>query len=548
VSGRRCAPQGCAYDSAAVSADARILFVTSNGTGLGHLTRSMAIARRLPEGLEPLFVTFSAAAPAVAELGFPVEYVASYDRPGAGNDWTWTRRSRARLEAIVREAKPAVVVFDGTHPYERLLPALRASGATLVWCRRAMWRADADTAPLWRTHLFDAVLEPGEVAADADTGPTAARREEVHAVEPIVLLDRADLLARADAERELGLEPERVNALVQLGQGEGVRRANERCLRHLAGRPEIQVAALSSTLEVLDEVPEGVVRLEARYPISRYLAGFDLAVAASGYNAYHELLHLGVPSLFVPMPRQTDDQAARARYAHERGLGRACAGPDDPELESRLDELLDPAERARISERLERLGERNGAAQAAGWLADLAGAPAPATGRARPPGAADEARPEPGRRSRPLPARLRLGARRAWIFVASVPRTAARLARQIVRRPRVRTVVIALGLEGPELDRELHAALERIGVPPEQVLVITDRLDFATLLAAGVGFEHLPAATSRQADLAGAPTEAFLRQRIALIAAHRPRPHHVIPLGNVPPHLAETARAAKPIE
>ena len=34
----------------------RILFVSSNGTGLGHLTRSMAIARRL-EGMEPLFFT-----------------------------------------------------------------------------------------------------------------------------------------------------------------------------------------------------------------------------------------------------------------------------------------------------------------------------------------------------------------------------------------------------------------------------------------------------------------------------------------------------------
>jgi len=41
----------------------RILFTTSNGTGLGHLTRSMAIARRLEPAVEPLFLTLSAAAP-----------------------------------------------------------------------------------------------------------------------------------------------------------------------------------------------------------------------------------------------------------------------------------------------------------------------------------------------------------------------------------------------------------------------------------------------------------------------------------------------------
>ena len=37
----------------------RVLFVTSNGTGLGHLTRTMAIARRLDERFQPLILTLS---------------------------------------------------------------------------------------------------------------------------------------------------------------------------------------------------------------------------------------------------------------------------------------------------------------------------------------------------------------------------------------------------------------------------------------------------------------------------------------------------------
>ena len=73
-----------------------------------------------------------------------------------------------------------------------------------------------------------------------------------------------------------------------------------------------------SALAAADEVPEGVVALRATYPMSRYFAAFDGAVAAAGYNAYHELIALGVPSLFVPMPRDTDDQPARARYARAR--------------------------------------------------------------------------------------------------------------------------------------------------------------------------------------------------------------------------------------
>ncbi|MGH2954577.1 MAG: antifreeze protein, partial [Solirubrobacterales bacterium] len=227
----------------------RILFTTSNGTGLGHLTRSMAIARRLPDGIEPLFITLSAAAPVVRELGYPVEYIANYGTPGSGNDYRWSRRLRARLRAAIEEIDPTVIVFDGTHPYEALIGAFRDRTETrAVWCRRPLWKTGADRAPLARAGAFDAVLEPGELAESEDRGPTVALREGAHRVGPVVLLDRSELLPREQAERELGLEPGRTSVLVTLGQGAEVGEASERCLRHLAGREDVQVAALRSTI------------------------------------------------------------------------------------------------------------------------------------------------------------------------------------------------------------------------------------------------------------------------------------------------------------
>src|SRR5581483_11838102 len=174
------------------------------------------------------------------------------------------------------------------------------------------------------------------------------------------------------AERGLGLAPGRLNVLVQLGQGEGVAAAAERCLRHLAAVEGVQVAAPASTLAGLAEPPPGVVRLGARYPIGRYLAAFDAAIAAAGYNAFHELLELGPPALFVPMERQTDDQAARARFAAARGLALAAAGPDDPGLERLLGELLDAGRRQAIASALGAARGASGAAEAARWLAGLA--------------------------------------------------------------------------------------------------------------------------------------------------------------------------------
>ena len=114
----------------------RIMFVSSNGTGLGHLTRSMAIARRLDRDTESLFVTLSRAAPVVREMGFPVEYMASHGSPTAGSDLRWSRRLTARLRAAILEADPDLLVFDGILPYDPLLATMKRVPAT-VWCRRA---------------------------------------------------------------------------------------------------------------------------------------------------------------------------------------------------------------------------------------------------------------------------------------------------------------------------------------------------------------------------------------------------------------------------
>jgi UDP:flavonoid glycosyltransferase YjiC (YdhE family) len=75
----------------------RVLFVTSNGTGLGHLTRGMAIARRFGEGLEPVFLTLSAAAPVVDRMGFAVEYFPSHAAAAAEAPRRWDRRLRSRI-------------------------------------------------------------------------------------------------------------------------------------------------------------------------------------------------------------------------------------------------------------------------------------------------------------------------------------------------------------------------------------------------------------------------------------------------------------------
>jgi UDP:flavonoid glycosyltransferase YjiC (YdhE family) len=534
----------------------RILFVSSNGTGLGHLTRSMAIARRLGPEVESLFVTFSRAAPVVRDVGFPVEFIASHGSPAAGSDFRWSRRLAGRLGAVVAEVDPRVLVFDGVLPYDPLLAAMRPVPAT-VWCRRGLWRPGASTAPLTRADLFDAVLEPGDFGAAADRGPTSARRDEVYEVSPIVFLDDAEVLPRADAERELGLEPGTPTVLVQLGQGEEVAATTDRCLRALAARNDVQVAAASSAIAGLLDVPEGVVHLRSTYPMSRYYAAFDGAVAAAGYNAFHELIRFGVPALFVPMPRDTDDQAARARHAERMGIAVAVDAPGDERLEERLAELADPQRREAMRQRLRELRPANGAAEAAQWLEQMAtiGEPAGGGWGGASAGGDEKAEEQGLRRSakrRPMDGEGLLGTpaddssaagrvARAWVFVKTLPRTVTRLVRQTLTLPRPRTLILALGAGAQELERGITEALQE--VEPERALVVTDSLEIRDVWRLGVGLEHIPASGERQAELAGVDYPAFARRRLELILAHRPRPRRVIAVGDVPDELRQAALA-----
>jgi UDP-N-acetylglucosamine--N-acetylmuramyl-(pentapeptide) pyrophosphoryl-undecaprenol N-acetylglucosamine transferase len=448
-----------------------VLFVTSNGTGFGHLTRSIAVGKRLDEGLEPVIFTLSAAAPVVRRLGFRVEYLPSYRTPGAGSEWSWHRRLRDRLRALVGELKPGAVVFDGVHPYAAFLDVLYENPELpAVWSRRAMWQPGAGREFLAGEDAFDLVLEPGELAGDDDRGLTAERRDRALVVPPIVLLDDDDLLPREEAERELGLEPGRVNALVQVGAGsDAVDRTVARCLERLAAEPGVQAAALESSISRELTLPEGVARIRDTYPMARYLRAFDLTVSAAGYNNFHELLHLGVPALFVPMPRELDDQGARARWAQRGGAGLAVAGPDAPGLEECLSELLDPAKRERIRTRAAELGGANGAEQAARALSDLATQPAPVRSRRR----------RQGWRYRPL--------FYVWML-ARVP--AHHLFGFGYRAPRA--VCDARGVPAAELDEVLGELPGTLGERPERILVVTDAEDLGPVRRAGFAVEYLP--------------------------------------------------------
>ena len=195
-----------------------VLFVSSNGAGMGHLTRLMAMARRRAATVRPLFASMSQAVPVVGDEGFGWEYIPSRGDLGFGPR-RWNMLLERRMTALLRRERPDVVVFDGTFPYDGVLDAVRrVGGIRLVWSRRGMWRPGLGARQLGRADRFDLVIEPGELAAARDRGATAGLADAVR-VGPVTLLDAAEQVDRNEAARVLGVDPRRPTALLTLGAG-----------------------------------------------------------------------------------------------------------------------------------------------------------------------------------------------------------------------------------------------------------------------------------------------------------------------------------------
>lgn len=351
------------------------LMVPSNGVGLGHVSRLLAISRRLSGRIEPVFCSLAQVAPVIEGFGYRAEYIPSQGdtcaEPEAWDDWFGYQ-----LEEAMDLYGPSVVVFDGNIPSPGLMRAVLSRGGTkLVWVRRAMFTMAA--APfLEMARFMDLVIEPGEIAADRDTGPSVARRGEALQVDPITLLDRDEVLPRDAARRDLGLAPDAPAVLVQLGAGAS------RNLAALIGAVMEELAPFVDLQIVLAEWENSAVqprgwpraRLLRGFPLSRYFRAFDFSVSAAGYNTFHEVTAAGLPTIFLanrhPM---MDNQGARAAFAQDNGM--AFDLPEDQlsHFPALVQALMKEEVRGYMRAQSEALVRGNGAQAAAAAIIELAG-------------------------------------------------------------------------------------------------------------------------------------------------------------------------------
>lgn len=352
----------------------RALFFSTNGVGMGHLTRQLAIARRLPSSIEPVFLSMSQACGQVEKFGFAVEYT-PYHQYYEGHVDHWNRHLALLLNEMIAFYDPSVLIFDGNYPFRALVEVkTQHPGRAFVWCRRGLWQSGQNPRALARSEAFDMVIEPLDLATAYDRGPTKTQQSSVRCIPPIRLLKSAEINDRESAARSLGLDPAKPSVLLQLGSRNNYDLGPliDRLLPALRGIEDLQIAAVQWLISEREHGWPDDVHVLSTYPIGQYFAAFDFSIATPGYNSFHELVDYAMPTIFVPNENASmDDHVARALFAERQGFGFSLRRAEVYKIASVIDAVGRPDVRATMREAARRHTSPNGAGTAAKVIEEL---------------------------------------------------------------------------------------------------------------------------------------------------------------------------------
>lgn len=367
------------------TAPLRLLCYAVNGLGLGHLTRLVAICRQIRRlttvlGIptEIVFLTSSEGEALAGQHGFATFKIPSKTQANAcdldpsryrkiARQWIWNAANLISPDLLVVDTFPAGSFNE--------LPGLLDLGTKNAFIYRDV-RPEVASQPTFQSALtlYHLILrlDEGDGEPAGDTVPEALE-ERVTTVGPVLLRSASETHDRPAARELLGLPVE--GSAVYVSTGGGGDREAEDVLRDLVtaakGLPEIRFVIGAGTLYRGREWAAPNVSWTRRPVLVECFRAFDAAITAGGFNTVWELMHCGVPCLFLPRPRGWDDQEARVARCVEAGAGMLLPSREPEVITTALRELLMGDVQARHAAAATRLLPRNHALSAAEEILSL---------------------------------------------------------------------------------------------------------------------------------------------------------------------------------
>gem|GEM_PF-642727 len=313
----------------------RIVCYAVNGSGLGHVTRLIAIARwlrrleTLASGTAPeiLFLTSTEATSLLSDARFAAFKLPSKGvARSAGLDVLEHRRlAKHFVWQTLATMAPDLLVVD-TFPqgsFDELLPVLDGPFKKVLVLRDV--KPEFGARPIFQAalRLYDQVIVPHarehapDVAKVLSAGQAAAWVGDVMSVDAM----SGDAATVAALRSELGVA--RGHKLVYVSAGGGGDPGSEAALQALVealrDRTDVHLLVGAGPLYRGQRLSGGRLTWFTEAGVARYFPVLDAALTAGGYNTVHELLHLGVPSAFFAQDKIADQQADRIARIVARG-------------------------------------------------------------------------------------------------------------------------------------------------------------------------------------------------------------------------------------
>ena len=311
-------------DQQNISKDA-IVFFPTNGVGFGHFTRLYAIARRLRKSNPETEIIFFTTMPTLHipySEGFVTYHLAGRGKQKEMSASKWNMLVEEMLTLVFETHKPRAFVFDGAFPYRGMLNAIRENNSTRkIWIRRGMFKKGSKI-PVDSIEHFDLIIHPGDAVEEkiAELNHNA----EIMKTSAITLFDQNELWSREKARRRIGIPSDCISVYVQLGAGRinDIESEVRIVIDCLLEDDKVHVVLGESMLGNRLDIEMERVHIIRDYPNSMYLNAFDYSVQAGGYNSFHEMRLMRLPTLFLPnMNTGMDDQLSRCLEAEKEGWG-----------------------------------------------------------------------------------------------------------------------------------------------------------------------------------------------------------------------------------
>lgn len=301
-----------------------ILLMCTNGAGLGHLTRGLAVARQIRQetsDYEIIILTTSLATEVIREMGFMYYYIPTYElMPKETTCNQWNEMLYNQMEHLITWYHPRAFIYDGASPYLGIVDAISQKNDWVTfWIKREGDRPGFEYLVKYEK-IFSHVIVPMELGMEYHRTQIGKKQY----IEPIIMPDKKESFSRDEIRNALGIKKEQNLYYVQLGAGtvRAVEEILQWVIEELIKKEENYVLIGESIIGPHFRVQEKQVSTIRSYPNYYYYPAVDRAISAAGYNTTHELAYYRIPTIFIPnILMDKDDQMARAKRMERLGIG-----------------------------------------------------------------------------------------------------------------------------------------------------------------------------------------------------------------------------------